>query len=94
VSPAPGVSDVDFTNAQSGPGRQLYIAGSPYQILPPLSVFDRTRDGQVKIVIVFSTGSAHSLQAVLGTPRGVATQPVKREVPARTQFGTWATTSA
>jgi hypothetical protein len=87
VSPVPGVSDVYFTNAQSGPGAQS-------QILPPVTVFDRKRDGQVKIVIVFSTGNAHSLQAVLNTPQGGATRPITWETPARTQFGTWATTSA
>jgi hypothetical protein len=93
VSPVPGVSDVYFTNAQSGPGAQSYNATSQYQILPPVTAFDRKRDGQVKIVIVFSTGNAHSLQAVLNTPQG-ATRPITWETPARTQFGTWATTSA
>ena len=41
IAPMPGVSDVYFTNAQSGPGYQLYNAGSPYQILPPVGAFDR-----------------------------------------------------
>lgn len=94
ASPVAGVSDVYFTNAESGPGYQRYNAGSPYQLLPPVIEFDRQRDARIKIVIVFSTGSAHSVRAVLNSPNGAKPRPVTWEVPAHTQFGGWTTSSA
>jgi len=81
VAPMPGVSDVYFTNAQSGPGYQLYNAGSPYQILPPVGAFDRERDTRITIVIIFSTGSAHALRAVLNAPSGGTPRPVSWAAP-------------
>jgi len=95
VRPTPDVSDVYFTNAESGPGYQLHNPGStPYQIRPPVRAFDRERDAKITIIVVFSTGSAHSLRAVLNAPNGDAPRPVSWSAPSRTQFGTWVTSSA
>ena len=87
VSPVPGVSDVYFTNAQSGPGAQS-------QILPPVTVFDRKRDGQAKIGSCSRRGTRTRSRRSSTRHRAAATRPITWETPARTQFGTWATTSA
>ena len=93
--PTADVSDVYFTNGQSGPGSQRYQTGStPYQVLPQTQVFDRERDTTARIVIVFSTGSAHSLLAVLNSPGGDSPRPVNWSVPSMTQMGTWRTAVA
>lgn len=95
VRPTPDVSDVYFTNAESGPNYQLRRAGStPYQVRPPATEFDRQRDAKITIVVVFSTGREHSLQAVLNAPDGAAPRPLTWSAPSRTQFGTWVTSSA
>ena len=93
--PVAGVSDVYFTNAEGAPGYQLYQSGAtPYQVRPKVSVFDRNRDSKVTMVVVFTSGSAHSLRAVLNQPGGGPARPVSWSVPSRTQVGTWTTSSA
>ena len=95
VRPTPDVSDVYFTSAEGGPGHQRYHTGStPYQIRPPVRVFDRERDAKVTLIVVFSTGTAHTLRAVLNAPNDEAPRPVSWSAPTRTQFGTWVTSTA
>jgi len=68
--PTASVSDVYFTNAESGPGTQRYATGNIRQILPEVRVFDRARGGKVKLVIVFADGYAHEMYLALITASG------------------------
>jgi hypothetical protein len=86
------VSDIYFTNAEVGPGKQIYQAGTPQQIQPEAHTFDRARDSKVRLVIVLTRGYAHEIHLTLITPAG-RQHPANWSVPSVTSMGTWRTQS-
>jgi hypothetical protein len=67
------VSDIYFTNAEVGPGKQIYHAGTPRQIQPEVHTFDRARDSKVTLVIVLTRGYAHEIHLAPDHAGGQAT---------------------
>lgn len=89
-----GLIGVWFTNVQTVP-YQLYTGDErPQNVLPEVSIFDRTRDPRVILVIAFSSGDSHSLRVVLQGPRGER-WPLEWSIAQASQFtGGWRTTRA
>src|SRR5262249_15939875 len=84
-----------FTNVQTVP-YQTYTNTRPQNVLPEVTIFDRSRDPRVILVIAFSSGDSHSLRAVLKGPRGEQ-RPIEwsiAQVPRFTGGSTWRTASA
>ena len=86
--PTPSVSDIYFTNAETGPGYQEYQGGNVYQIAPPIKVFDRGRDNKIEAIVVLTDGSTHEIYLTLTTPGG-GRYPYTWAVPSLTRFSTW-----
>lgn len=82
------MSDVYFTNAETGPGYQQYQSGSVYQIAPKVGVFDRARDRKVELVVVLTDGNEHEIQLILTTPAGDQ-YPATWSVPRVFPFALW-----
>jgi hypothetical protein len=90
--PAASVSDIYFTNADSGPGFQFRNAGDIHQIMPEVRVFDRARDSKIRMVVVFSDGNAHKIDQTLITPAG-NTYSGAWSVPLLSSFSRWRSAS-
>jgi hypothetical protein len=82
-----GVSDIYFTNAEAGPGGQLYRGRAPQQLLPEVRIFDRARDSKVRLVVVFRSGDEHEIRVTRITPTGTQSS-FNWSVPRSTQFRT------
>src|SRR5262245_8836496 len=83
-----GVSDIWFTNAETGPGFQVYPGRAPQQLLPAVRIFDRARDSKVKLVVLFNSGDPHEIRVTRIMPTGTQYSfnwSVPRSTQARTQ---------
>src|SRR5215467_11092580 len=89
LRPTASVSDIYFTNAETGPGYQEYRAGNAYQIAPPIRVFDRSRDSKVELVVVFTDGNEHEIHMTLTTPSRQKYPQPTWSVPSLSRFSTW-----
>jgi len=89
-----GLLGVWFTNVQTVP-YQLYASDTrPQNVLPEVTIFDRTRDPRVILVIAFSSGDPHSLRVVLQGSRGER-WPIEWSIAHAPLFtGGWRTTRA